>query len=96
MIRVKAKEGSVEFDGTLVTLLSEYSVITKELREMMAEAFESEEEAQRIIKRACDIGCMSNEEINKEIELNKEKFEKSEVGKIIGILFSGGMKHDAD
>lgn len=39
---------------------------------------------------------MSNEEIDKEIELDKEEFEKSEGAKIIGILFSGGMKHDAD
>lgn len=35
-------------------------------------------------------------EIDKEIELDKEEFEKSEGAKIIGILFSGGMKHDAD
>lgn len=93
---IRAKEGEIEFDGTLDTLLSEYAVITKEFRLMMAKALESEEDAQAFLKRAYDLGCMSDEEINKEIELAKEKFEKSEVGKIIGILFAGGMKHDAD
>ena len=93
---IRAKEGEIDFKGTLDTLLSEYAVITREFRLMMAEAFESEEEAQRIIKRAYDLGCMSNEEIDKEIELDKEEFAKSEGAKIIGILFSGGMKHDAD
>lgn len=91
-----AKEGSVKFNGTLHTLLSEYSFITKEFREMMSENFDSEEEAQRLLKRAYDIGCMSNEEIDKEIELSKEKFEKSEVGRVLKNLFYGGMKHDAD
>lgn len=90
-----AKEGEIEFDGTLDTLLIEYSVITKELRESITE-IDSEEVAQEMLKRAYDLGCMSDEEIDKEIELAKEKFEKSEVGKIIGILFAGGMKHDAD
>ena len=53
---IRAKEGEIDFKGTLDTLLSEYAVITREFRLMMAEAFESEEEAQRIIKRAYDLG----------------------------------------
>lgn len=39
---------------------------------------------------------MTDEEIDKEIELAKERFEKSEAGKVLKNLFSGGMKHDAD
>ena len=92
---IRAKEGEIELNGTLDTLLSEYSVITKELRESITE-IDSEEAAQELLKRAYDLGFMTDEEIDKEIELAKERFEKSEVGKILGILFSGGMKHDAD
>lgn len=38
---IRAKEGEIDFKGTLDTLLSEYAVITREFRLMMAEAFES-------------------------------------------------------
>ena len=38
---------------------------------------------------------MTDEEIDKEIELAKENFEKSGIGKVLSTLF-GGMKHDAD
>lgn len=93
---IRAKEGEIEFDGTLDTLLCEYAVITKEFRLMMAKALESEEDAQAFLKRAYVFGCMSDEEIDKEIELAKERFEKSEAGKVLKNLFSGGMKHDAD
>lgn len=74
---IRAKEGEIEFDGTLDTLLSEYAVITKYFRLRMAKALESEEDARELLKKACDIGCMSDDEINKELELAKERFEKS-------------------
>ena len=92
---IRAKEGEIDFKGTLDTLLSEYAVITREFRGLMEETFESEEEAQRLIKRGYDIGCMTDEEIDKEIKLAKENFEKSGIGKVLSTLF-GGMKHDAD
>lgn len=92
---IRAKEGEIELNGTLNTLLSEYSVITKELRESITE-IDSEEAAQELLKRAYDLGFMTDEEIDKEIELAKERFEKSEAGKVLKNLFSGGMKHDAD
>lgn len=89
------KESVTEIKGSIPTLLSEYTVITKRLREAMAQV-DSEEVAQEMLKRACDLGFMTDEEIDKEIELAKEKFEKSEVGRVLKNLFSGGMKHDAD
>lgn len=92
---IRAKEGEIELNGTLDTLLSEYSVITKEFRESITE-IDSEEAAQELLKRAYDLGFMTDEEIDKEIELAKERFEKSEAGKVLKNLFSGGMKHDAD
>lgn len=91
-----AKEGSVKFNGTLHTLLSEYSFITKEFREMMSENFDSEEEAQRLLKRAYDLGCMSDDEMDKELELLIEKFEKSSAAEFLRNLFFGGAKHDPD
>lgn len=66
------KKGEIEFDGTLDTLLSEYAVITRNFRLMMAKALESEEDAREFLKRAYDLGCMSDDEINKEFELAKE------------------------
>lgn len=89
------KEGVTEIKGSIPTLLSEYAVITKRLREAMAQV-DSEEVAQEMLKRAYDLGFMTDEEIDKEFELAKEKFEKSGVGRVLKNLFSGGMKHDAD
>lgn len=40
---IRAKEGEIELDGTLNTLLSEYAAITKEFRLMMTKDLESEE-----------------------------------------------------
>ena len=88
------KESVTEIKGSIPTLLSEYTVITKRLREAMAQV-DLEEAAKKMLKRAYDQGFMNDEEIDKKIELAREELEKSEIGKVLSTLF-GGMKHDAD
>ena len=84
---IKFGEKMLEINGNIPTLLSEYAQITRRLREILEKA-ESEEFAQVMIKRAYDIGFMSDEEIDEEFELAKRKLEKSEVAKVLRQLLS--------
>lgn len=84
---IKFGEKMMEINGDIPTLLSEYAQITRSLREILAKA-ESEEFAQVMIKRAYDIGFMSDEEIDEEFELARRKLEKSEVAKVLRQLLS--------
>lgn len=92
---INVKEEKMEMRGNLSTLLSEYTLITRALHKSIAE-HESEEFAQFVLKRAYDLGCMSDEEIDKELELVIEKFEKSSAAEFLRNLFFGGAKHDPD
>ena len=91
---ISIKESELAISGNIPTLLTEYTIITKKLCESITEV-DSEEAAKKMLKRAYDQGLMTDEEIDKEIELAREEFEKSEIGKVLSTLF-GGMKHDAD
>lgn len=91
---ISIKESELAIGGNIPTLLSEYTIITKILRESITEV-DSEEAAKKMLKRAYDQGFMNDEEIDKKIELAREELEKSEIGKVLSTLF-GGMKHDAD
>ena len=64
------KESVTEIKGSIPTLLSEYTVITKRLREAMAQV-DSEEVAQEMLKRAYDLGFMTDEEMIKRLNWPK-------------------------
>lgn len=83
---ININEDKLEIRGNIPTLITEYTEITKKLREIITEV-DSEEAAQRVLKRAYDLGFMSEEEIDKEIELVRERFENSEMGRVLKICF---------
>lgn len=71
---IKFENGLVNISGKGIDILSEYAVITHEIKEMFVKDGE-EEEVKEQLRYSFEHGLMSEEELDKEI---KEKFKQAD------------------
>lgn len=90
---IECKNGCSETKGNVPGLLSEYTVITRHIREVLTKNM-SEEFAMYMLKKSFDLGMMSDDEANKEFEKVIGKFSGTELVMMLSELFGGG--HNAD
>ena len=70
---IKFENGLVNISGKGIDILSEYAVITHEIKEMFVRDGGKEEEVKEQLRHSFEHGLMSEEELDKEI---KEKFKQ--------------------
>ena len=70
---IKFENGLVNISGKGIDILSEYAVITHEIKEMFVKDGVEEEEVKEKLRYSFEHGLMSEEELDKEI---KEKFKQ--------------------
>lgn len=70
---IKFENGLVKISGKGIDILSEYAVITHEIKEMFVKNGGEEEEVKEQLRHSFEHGLMSEEELDKEI---KEKFKQ--------------------
>lgn len=70
---IKFENGLVNISGKGIDILSEYAVITHEIKEMFVKNGGEEEEVKEQIRHSFEHGLMNEEELYKEI---KEKFKQ--------------------
>lgn len=70
---IKFENGLVKISGKGIDILSEYAVITHEIKEMFVKDGREEEEVKEQLRHSFEHGLMNEEEIGKEI---KEKFKQ--------------------
>lgn len=70
---IKFENGLVNISGKGIDILSEYAVITHEIKEMFVKNGGEEEEVKEQLRHSFEHGLMSEEELGKEI---KEKFKQ--------------------
>lgn len=63
---IKSKDGKGTMKGRPITLLAEYSSITKGLVEALVQNGVTEEEAREMVRHAHRLGLMTDEDIKKE------------------------------
>ena len=85
---IKCNKGCSEIKGSTSDLLAEFSVITMHLRKALTEDV-SEEYAKSALKRSFDLGMMSEEELDKEMEESRRRFARTGLGAILEELFGG-------
>lgn len=90
---IKCENGCSEIKGTVPDFLSDYTIITRHIREALSEGM-SEEFAMYMLKKSFDIGMMSNDEVDIEFKKSIGKFDGTELGMMLAELFGGG--HNAD
>ena len=78
---IKFENGLVKISGKGIDILSEYAVITHEIKEMFVKDGEEEEDVKEQLRNSFERGLMNEEELDKEI---KEKFKQ--VDAIIPII----------
>lgn len=78
---IKFENGLVKISGKGIDILSEYAVITHEIKEMFVKNGGEEEDVKEQLRHLFEHGLMNEEELDKEI---KEKFK--EVDAIIPIV----------
>lgn len=78
---IKFENGLVNISGKGIDILSEYAVITHEIKEMFVKDGGEEEEVKEQLRHSFEHGLMSEEELDKEI---KEKFKQEDA--IISIV----------
>ena len=83
---IECNKGKSSIEGTVGDLLSEYSIITKHIRESLTESI-SEDFAKRQLKRAFELGMMNEDEIDNQVKEVKHA--------ILNALF-GGEADDPD
>ena len=91
---IKCNKCCSEISGYIDGLLSEYTVITMNLRKSLTEE-KSEEFAKHVLERAFALGMMSEEELDKEMEESRRRFARTGLGAILEELF-GGVLDDPD
>lgn len=72
---IKFENGLVNISGKGIVILSEYAVITHEIKEMFVKDGRKEEEVKEQLRHSFDHGLMNEEEFDKEI---KEKFKQAD------------------
>lgn len=70
---IKFENGLVKISGKGIDILSEYAVITYEIKEMFVKNGGKEEEVKEQLRHSFEHGLMNEEEFDKEI---KEKFKQ--------------------
>ena len=70
---IKLEKGLVNISGKGIDLLSEYAVITHEIKDMFVKNGGEEEEVKEKLRHSFEYGLMNEEELDKEI---KEKFKQ--------------------
>ena len=70
---IKFENGLVKISGKGIDILSEYAVITHEIKEMFVKNGGEEEEVKEQLRHSFEHGLMNEEEIDKEI---REKFKQ--------------------
>ena len=70
---IKFENGLVNISGKGIDILSEYAVITHEIKEMFVKDGGEEEEVKEQLRHLFEHGLMNEEELDKEI---KEKFKQ--------------------
>lgn len=70
---IKFENGLVNISGKGIDILSEYAVITHEIKEMFVKDGGEEEEVKEQLRHSFEHGLMNEEELDKEI---KEKFKQ--------------------
>ena len=70
---IKYENGLVKISGKGIDILSEYAVITHEIKEMFVKNGGEEEEVKEQLRHLFEHGLMNEEELDKEI---KEKFKQ--------------------
>lgn len=72
---IKFENGLVNISGKRIDILSEYAVITHEIKEMFAKNGGEEKEIKEQLRHSFEYGLMNEEEPDKEI---KEKFKQAD------------------
>lgn len=70
---IKFENGLVNISGKCIDILSEYAVITHEIKEMFVKNGGEEKEIKEQLRHSFEHGLMNEEELDKEI---KEKFKR--------------------
>ena len=70
---IKFENGLVNISGKGIDILSEYAVITHEIKKMFAKNGGEEKEIKEQLRHSFEYGLMNEEELDKEI---KEKFKQ--------------------
>ena len=65
---IKFENGLVKISGKGIDILSEYAVITHEIKEMFAKNGGEEKEVKEQLRHSFEHGIMNKEELNKEIK----------------------------
>ena len=65
---IKFENGLVKISGKGIDILSEYAVITYEIKEMFVKNGGKEEEVKEQLRHSFEHGLMNEEELNKEIK----------------------------
>lgn len=65
---IKFENGLVNISGKGIVILSEYAVITHEIKEMFVKDGGKEEEVKEQLRHSFDHGLMNEEELDKEIK----------------------------
>ena len=65
---LKFENGLVKISGKVIDILSEYAVITYEIKEMFVKNGGEEKEVKEQLRHSFEHGLMNEEELNKEIK----------------------------
>lgn len=65
---IKFENGLVKISGKVIDILSEYAVITYEIKEMFVKNGGEEKEVKEQLRHSFEHGLMNEEELNKEIK----------------------------
>lgn len=92
---IKFENGLVKISGKGIDILSEYAVITHEIKEMFVKDGGEEEDVNEQLRHSFEHGLMNEEELDKEI---KEKFKQVDaiIPLIEEILKAFGAKDKED
>ena len=90
---IKCENGRSEIEGNVPGFLSEYTVITRHIREVLTKDM-SEEFAMYMLKKSFDLGMMSDDEVDKEFEKTIGKFSGTGLVMMLSELFGGGRNAD--
>ena len=93
---IKFENGLVNISGKGIDILSEYAVITHEIKEMFVKDGGKEEEVKEQLRHSFEHGLMSEEELDKEIEemAKAYKMEADQLKKYLGDAEAEQMKTD--
>lgn len=87
---IKFENGLVNISGKGIVILSEYAVITHEIKEMFVKDGRKEEEVKEQLREVFERGLLSEEELDKKfVEAVEEAMKKPELaGMLVGAAFA--------